>query len=47
MGIGGLAKWLIKQESDISMQGAVIAFERQNVITLLLDNFLSDVSLAI
>jgi hypothetical protein len=31
MGIGGLAKWLIKQASDISMQGAVIAFERQNV----------------
>jgi len=47
MSIDGLAKWLIKQGSDISMQGAVIAFERQNVIALLLDNFLSDVLLAI
>jgi hypothetical protein len=47
MRIGGLTKWLIKQAFDISMQGAVIAFERQNVITLLLGNFLSDVSLAI
>jgi len=47
MSIDGLAKWLIKQGSDISMQGAVIAFERQNLIALLLDNFLSDVLLAI
>ena len=45
--VGGLAREFVEQVSDVSMQGAVISFERQDVIPLILDNFLGDVAPAI